>query len=140
MLTMPAHADVAEGLRRLKDAGYRMVTLTNSPPNAGGKSPLESAGLAGHFERQFSIHSAQAYKPVGRVYHMVARELSVPPASCCMVAAHVWDTVGAQAAGFSAALVTRPGNALLPVPGLPQPNFVASDLVGLAGVIGNARV
>ena len=67
---------------------------------------------------------------------MVAQELDVPPGSCCMVAAHVWDTIGAQSAGFSAALITRPGNALLPVPGLPQPNFTAPDLIALAANLG----
>jgi hypothetical protein len=39
MLTMPAHADVKKGLEQLKDAGFRMVTLTNSPPNKGGEDP-----------------------------------------------------------------------------------------------------
>ena len=32
MLTMPAHPDVEAGLTQLKDAGFRMVALTNSPP------------------------------------------------------------------------------------------------------------
>jgi 2-haloacid dehalogenase len=32
MLTMPAHADVPLGLKQLKDAGFRLVTCTNSPP------------------------------------------------------------------------------------------------------------
>src|SRR5215468_1435042 len=41
MLTMPAHADVKKGLEMLKDASFRMVTLTNSPPDKGGKTPLE---------------------------------------------------------------------------------------------------
>jgi hypothetical protein len=27
---------------------------------------------------------------------MVAEELTVPPSAICMVAAHVWDTIGAQ--------------------------------------------
>ena len=49
-----------------------------------------------------------------------------------MIAAHVWDTVGAQRAGYSAALITRPGNAPLPVDGLPQPTLVAADLRQLA--------
>jgi 2-haloacid dehalogenase len=135
MMTMPAHSDVGEGLNQLKRIGYRMVTLTNSPPNPGGKSPLEHAGLAHYFERQFSIQTARAYKPAPIVYHMVAQELDVPPSSCCMVAAHVWDTVGAQSAGFSSALITRPGNALLSIAGLPQPNFVARDLLHLAEVL-----
>jgi 2-haloacid dehalogenase len=49
-----------------------------------------------------------------------------------MVAAHVWDTIGAQGAGFSSALIPRHGNAPLPVRGLPQPAFVAADLRELA--------
>lgn len=132
MMIMPAHPDVVEGLRRLKEAGFRMVTLTNSPPNPNGKNPLGHAGLADFFERQFSIETARAYKPAPLAYHLVAQELDVRPSSCCMVAAHVWDTIGAQSAGFSGALITRPGNALLPVYGLPQPNFVARDLQDLA--------
>ena len=132
MLTMPAHPDVKEGLEQLKGAGFRMVTLTNSPPNPRGKTPLENAGLAGFFERQFSIETARAYKPSQILYHMVAQELDVPSSACCMIACHVWDTIGAQSAGLSAGLITRPGNAPLPVPGLPQPNVVAQDLPALA--------
>jgi 2-haloacid dehalogenase len=131
MLTMPAHPDVTKGLTLLKNKGFRLVTLTNSPPNPGGDSPLEHAGLKEYFERQFSIETCRAYKPSSAVYHFVAQELGVPPSSCMMVAAHVWDTVGAQAAGYSSALITRPGNAPLPVPGLPQPNVVVPDLEAL---------
>jgi 2-haloacid dehalogenase len=132
LLTMPAHPDVDEGLRELKRAGFRLVTLTNSPPDPGGRTPLERAGLAGHFERQFSVEAARAFKPSPLVYRMVAEELGVAPTACCMVAAHVWDTIGAQSVGFSAGLITRPGNAPLPVSGLPQPNVVAPDLPTLA--------
>ncbi len=132
LLTMPTHPDVEEGLRKLKRAGFRLVTLTNSPPNPNGNSPLEHAGLASHFERQFSVDAARAFKPSALVYRMVAEELGVPPSACCMVASHVWDTIGAQSAGFSAALITRPGNAPLAVPGLPQPNVIAPDLPTLA--------
>lgn len=132
MLTMPAHADVKEGLKQLKDAGFRMVTLTNSPSNKGGKTPLENAGLADFFERQFSIETARAYKPAPILYHMVAQELEVRPSACCMIAAHVWDTIGAQSAGLAAGLITRPGNAPLLIPGLPQPNVVSPDLLALA--------
>ena len=132
LLTMPAHPDVEEGLRELKRAGFRLVTLTNSPPNPHGMSPLEHAGLAGHFERQFSVEAARAFKPSPLVYRMVAGELGVAPSDCCMVASHVWDTIGAQGVGFAAGLITRPGNAPLPVSGLPQPDVVAPDLPALA--------
>jgi 2-haloacid dehalogenase len=132
MKTMPAHPDCEEGLTLLKDAGFRMVTLTNSPPTPGGKSPLENAGLDRFFERQFNIEAVRAYKPHPAVYNMVAQSLGVMPADCCMVAAHIWDTVGAQRAGMAGALITRPGNAPLPVPGLPQPDAVGADLPALA--------
>jgi 2-haloacid dehalogenase len=132
LLTMPAHPDVEEGLRELKRAGFRLVTLTNSPPNPHGKSPLEYAGLAGHFERQFSVDAARAFKPSPLAYRLVTEELGVAPGDCCMVASHVWDTIGAQSVGFSAGLITRPGNAPLAVAGLPQPDVAAPDLPTLA--------
>jgi 2-haloacid dehalogenase len=132
LLTMPAHPDVEGGLAELKRAGFRLVTLTNSPPNPRGESPLEHAGLAGYFERQFSVDAARAFKPSPLVYRMVAEQLGVAPPDCCLAAAHVWDTIGAQAVGLSGALITRPGNAPLPVSGLPQPDVVAPDLTTLA--------
>jgi len=131
LLTMPAHPDVPAGLKQLKDAGFRLVTLTNSPPEPQA-SPLKHAGIDGWFEKSFSIDRVRRFKPAPQVYHMVAEELEVPPAAICMVAAHVWDTIGAQSIGCSGALITRPGNAMLPVHGLPQPQAVAADLPDLA--------
>jgi 2-haloacid dehalogenase len=132
MRTMPAHADAEEGLTMLKDAGFRMATLTNSPPTPGQKSPLENAGLDRFFERQFNVETVKAYKPSPVVYHMVARELEVPVSACCMVATHVWDTIGAQSVGMGGGLITRPGNAPLVVPGVPQPQAIGTDLPDLA--------
>jgi 2-haloacid dehalogenase len=132
MLTMPAHPDVEPGLIRLRDAGFRLVTLTNSPSNPGGRSPLEHAGLAPYFERRFTVETVRAYKPAAHAYHLVAQSLGVPPSACCMVACHVWDCMGAQSAGYTAGLITRPGNAPLPVASLPRPDVVAPDLPGLA--------
>jgi 2-haloacid dehalogenase len=128
MLTMPAHPDVGDGLTALRDKGFRLVTLTNSPPNPAGPSPLEHAGLAHFFEQTLSVEACRAFKPAPTVYRYVCEQLAVNPADCMMVAAHVWDTIGAQSAGFSGALITRPGNALLPIPDLPQPAIVANDL------------
>jgi 2-haloacid dehalogenase len=60
MLNMPAHPDVRDGLSLLKDAGFRLVTLTNSPPHPDG-SPLERAGIAHFFERQFSVDAVRQF-------------------------------------------------------------------------------
>jgi 2-haloacid dehalogenase len=132
MKSMPAHPDAAEGLKMLEAAGFRLFTLTNSPPTPGAKTPLQNAGLGEFIERQFNIESARAYKPAPIVYHMVAQELEVQPAACCLIATHVWDTIGAQSAGLASGLITRPGNAALPISGLPQPNAIGKDLPDLA--------
>jgi 2-haloacid dehalogenase len=136
MLTMPPHPDVADGLIALRDRGLRLVTLTNSPPNPDGPTPLEHAGLAQFFEQQFTVDSCRAFKPAPTAYRYVCEQLGVAPAECMMVAAHVWDTVGAQAVGFSGALITRPGNVPLPVADLPQPTIVVDDLGELARQLG----
>jgi 2-haloalkanoic acid dehalogenase type II len=74
MKTMPAHPDVAEGLGKLKDAGFRLISLTNSPNHPEGESPLDRAGLGQFIERQFSIETALSYKPAPQVYHMVSQD------------------------------------------------------------------
>ncbi|WP_245334060.1 haloacid dehalogenase type II [Bradyrhizobium guangdongense] len=131
MLTMPAHPDVLAGLKQLKDAGFRLVSFTNSPPDQKA-SPLKHAGLSEWFERSFSVDRVRRFKPAAQGYHLVAEELNVAPSSLCMVAAHVWDTIGAQSVGYSGALITRSGNAPLLVDQLPQPQIVAPDLPGVA--------
>ncbi len=132
MRRLPAHPDSAAGLTQLRDNGFRLVTLTNSPRDPAVSTPLDNAGLSELFERQFSVDACQAFKPAPSVYRHVCQELDVAPADCMMVASHVWDLLGAQNVGFSTALITRPGNALLPVDALPQPDVVAHDLRELA--------
>lgn len=132
MATMPAHPDAADGLSQLREAGYRLVTLTNSPHLSGRPTPLQNAGLQHYFERQFTVDEHQVFKPAAALYGRTAHELGVHASECLMVAAHAWDTIGAQAAGYSGALITRPGNAQLRARGIPQPNYVATDLIDLA--------
>jgi 2-haloacid dehalogenase len=132
LLTMPAHPDATDGLAILRDNGFRLATLTNSPPNPDGPTTLQHSGLAEFFEQQLSVDACHAFKPAPVVYRYACETLGVAPADCMMVAAHAWDTLGAQNVGFSAALITRPGNPVLPVDGLPQPDLVVSDVRQLA--------
>jgi 2-haloacid dehalogenase len=48
------------------------------------------------------------------------------PSQLCLVACHTWDTLGAVAAGWVAALIKRVGNDVLGVG--PQPQIVGDDL------------
>ncbi|ORA14636.1 haloacid dehalogenase type II [Mycobacterium arosiense] len=132
LLAMPAHPDAAEGLAALRDNGFRLATLSNSPPNPDGPTALQSSGLAGFFEHQLSVDARSVFKPSPAVYRYACETIGVPPADCMMVAAHVWDTIGAQSVGFSGALITRRGNAPLPVDGPPRPHIVVRDVRELA--------
>ena len=132
--SMPALPDVAAALQALHAAGFRLVTLTNSAPGPS-PTPLERAGIDGYFERSFSVHAVRRFKPAPETYAFVAGELGVQCADLCMVACHLWDTIGAQAAGCSAALIRRPGNATLPVEGVPTPDIVADGIEPLAQAI-----
>lgn len=130
MNTMPAHPDALPALTVLQDAGFRLVTLSNSPSGAS-PSALERAGLAKFFERSFSVEAVRKFKPAAETYQMVARDLNVEMSGMLLVACHLWDTAGAQAAGCLGALLTRPHNALLPDAGVPEPDLIASDLAML---------
>ncbi|OBG79325.1 MULTISPECIES: haloacid dehalogenase type II [unclassified Mycobacterium] len=132
LLTMPAHPDVADGLRLLRDNGFRLITLTNSPPNPDGPTALQHSGLGEFFEHQLSVDACRAFKPAPVVYRYVCDTLGVAPGECMMVAAHVWDVLGAQHVGYSSALITRPGNPPLSVDGLAQPSLVVGDIRELA--------
>jgi 2-haloacid dehalogenase len=133
ILSMRMFPDVPDGLRMLKDAGFRLVTLTNSPPGPqGSEFQLSQAGIADLFEQHLNTASVRSYKVAPSAYHMVAEQMDVPTNACCMVTAHHWDALGAQFVGYASALMHRPGQASLPMRGLPQPLAVAEDLPGVA--------
>jgi 2-haloacid dehalogenase len=132
MRSLPAHPDVRDGLRRLKDAGFRTVTLTNSAP-AAVQQQLSSAGLIDLFERVFSVDAVRRFKPAPEPYRFVAKELGVSTGALRMVAAHAWDVVGAIRAGCAAAFVARPGKVLYPL--APMPDIVGPDLRAVADQI-----
>jgi 2-haloacid dehalogenase len=126
---LPAHADVRAGLDRLADAGFRLFTLTNSPPHVV-KAQLENSGLAEYFEGSFSVDAVKRFKPDAEVYRMTARELGVAAEQVRVVAAHDWDVAGALVAGCAAAFIARPGKVLNPL--MPIPDIVGIDLIEVA--------
>src|SRR5215469_8089389 len=127
--TMPPHAEVPEALRKLRNAGFRLFTLTDNLLEVQTRQ-LEHGGIADLFERRFSADGAKHHKPSRQAYAYVERELGVQPSQLCLIACHTWDTLGAVAAGWEAALIRRPGNDVLGVG--PQPRIIGDDLNGVA--------
>jgi len=127
--SLPPHPDVIPGLEKLKSAGFRIFTLTNSPPRVV-EAQLQNAGLIDLFEKSFSVDAIQKFKPDAEVYKMTAQELGVPIEQIRLVAAHDWDVAGALLAGCTAAFIARPGHVLNP--SMPAPDIVGNDLIEVA--------
>jgi 2-haloacid dehalogenase len=127
--TMPPYAEVPAALRKLREAGFRLFTLTDNLLEVQTRQ-LEHGGIADLFERRFSADGVKHHKPSREAYAYVGQELGVQPEKLLLIACHTWDTLGAVAAGWQAALIKRVGNDLLGVG--PQPQFVGKDLNDVA--------
>jgi 2-haloacid dehalogenase len=128
--SMPPHPEVPSALRRLRDHGFRLFTLTDNTLEISGRQ-LEQGGIIDLFERRFSVdESVKRHKPAQEAYHFVAKELATDPGDICLIACHVWDTIGALAAGWQAALILREDNAPLSVG--PQPTYLGDNLDEIA--------
>jgi 2-haloacid dehalogenase len=127
--TMPPHREVPGALRKLREAGFRLFTLTDNLLEVQTRQ-LQHGGIVDLFERRFSADGVKHHKPSRQAYAYVERELGVEPSALCLIACHTWDTLGAVAAGWDAALIRRAGNDVLGVG--PQPRIVGDDLNDVA--------
>jgi 2-haloacid dehalogenase len=123
--TMPPHPEVPAALRKLRAAGFRLFTLTDNLLEVQTRQ-LEHGGIVDLFERRFSADAVKHHKPSREAYAYVEKELAAEPSQLCLIACHTWDTLGAVAAGWQAALIKRVGNDVLDVG--PQPQIVGNDL------------
>jgi len=129
MRTLPPHPDVLPAFEKLHAAGYRMASLTNSPPVVA-QAQLENAGLAKFLEKIISVDEVESLKPAAKVYHHGARTMGVAPEQARLIAAHSWDVAGAMSAGCKAAFIARPGMVLNPL--FERPDIVEPDLLKVA--------
>jgi 2-haloacid dehalogenase len=127
--TMPPYPEVPAALRKLRDAGFRLFTLTDNLLEVQTRQ-LETGGIVDLFERRFSADGVKHHKPSRQAYGHIENELGVEPSRFCLIACHTWDTLGAVAAGWQAALIKRVGNDVLGVG--PQPQIVGDDLNDVA--------
>jgi 2-haloacid dehalogenase len=127
---MPAHPEVPSALDRLRAHGFRLFTLTDNMLEVQTRQ-LEHAGIVDRFEQRFSVdQGVRRHKPAPEAYAHVSQTLSTAPSQMLLIACHTWDTLGAVAAGWQAALIKRPGNETLAVGG--QPQFIGQDLNDVA--------
>src|SRR5580692_9986801 len=128
--TMPPHPEVPAALRKLRNAGFRLFTLTDNLLEVQTRQ-LVHGGIVDLFERRFSADGVKHHKPSRQAYAYVEEELGVEPSQLCLIACHTWDTLGAVVAGWEAELIKRAGNNVLGVG--PQPQIAGDDLNDVAG-------
>jgi 2-haloacid dehalogenase len=131
--TMPPYPEVPGALKRLKDAGFHLYTLTDNTAEISGRQ-LTHGGIVELFDRRFSVDdTAKSHKPSRQAYEEVTNALGASPSAMCLVACHTWDTMGAQAAGWHAGLIKRPDNDVLDTAARPQ--YLGMDLGTIADQI-----
>lgn len=123
--TLPAHRDVVGGLSILRDAGFRLATLTNSDTKTQ-EQQLTNAGIATFFEAQISVDAVGQFKPALATYRYAASHLGIDASEMTMIACHPWDLLGARAAGCRTVFLQRPGNS--------QPDFASDEIQEISEV------
>ena len=90
--TMPPHPEVPGALRKLRDAGFRLFTLTDNLLEVQTRQ-LTHGGIVDLFERRFSADGVKHHKPSRQAYGYVEKELGVEPSQLFLIACHTWDTL-----------------------------------------------
>ncbi|MDA8744535.1 haloacid dehalogenase type II [Rubripirellula amarantea] len=130
--SLPAHPDVLEGLKALKESGYTLVSLTNSSA-VGVATQFKNARLTEMFVERYSVDTVEKFKPHPDTYQMVLDDLGIEPSEAIMVAAHAWDLAGADAVGLQTAFIRRPGKTEYPIAA--KPDYVVADLMELVDTL-----
>lgn len=102
------HPDVPDGVRALRRAGLRLVTLTNGATSVAERL-FSDAGIRGEFEQLLSVEDAGTWKPGRAAYAYAADACGTQLGDMLLVAVHPWDIDGAARAGMSTAWVNRGG-------------------------------
>lgn len=131
-VALTVHPDVPAGIRALRMAGLRLVTLSNGAATVA-EQLLGSAGLRSEFDHLLSVEDAGVWKPAPGAYQHAARVCDTALADMVLVAVHPWDIDGAARAGMGTVWLNRTG---LPYPRhFTPPVHTIGSLEELAGVL-----
>lgn len=98
--------DAADGLRRLRQAGVRVITIANFSPTMI-RANAESAGLTPLFDALVSTDANHTYKPDPRAYQLGVDRLKLEKRDIVFAAFGGWDAAGAKSFGYATVWVNR---------------------------------
>ena len=125
--SLSPHPEVDSAMAALAEAGFKLVTLTNSS-SMGVEQQMKNSDLQKHLTDRLSVESVGYFKPHPHVYRWAARQMNVDVSECMLIAAHGWDIAGALWAGMRGAFLARPGHQLYPLAPEPEINEVDMKL------------
>ena len=104
--TLAPYPEVAETLKRLKEAGLRTAILSNGEPSMLTDA-VEAAGLSPLLDEVFSVETVGIFKPHPSVYQMVIDAFGLEPRQILFQSANGWDIAGAASFGFTTVWINR---------------------------------
>ncbi|OIR08057.1 (S)-2-haloacid dehalogenase 4A [mine drainage metagenome] len=117
--TLPAFPEVAETLRRLKEAGFVTAILSNGSP-AMLEAAVRGAGLQSLFDAVLSADAVQVFKTHPRVYDYALQRLGVRADQISFQSSNAWDAFAASAYGMRVVWCNRYGQRRERLPGAPD--------------------
>jgi len=123
---LPAYAEVADCLKTLASAGFRLYAFSNGTVDMV-KAVLQHAGIDGFFTEIVSVDGLQTFKPDPTVYQHVVNIARVEAGNCWLVSSNGFDVIGAVSAGMKAAWLQR-SPAVVFDPWEIEPDLVIRDL------------
>lgn len=129
--------DAGDGLRRLREAGVRVITITNFSP-AMMRANADRAGLTPLFDALLSTDRNRTYKPDPRAYQLGVNALGLAKDDIIFVASAGWDAAGAKSFGYPTVWVNRSGQPLEEL-GV-RPDRIVRDISGLLDFVSDASL
>ena len=105
-LNLKPWPDAADGLRKLKVAGVRIITISVFSERML-RANAEHAGIADLFDELLSTEVNQTYKPDPRAYALGMEHLHLKKDEIAFAAFGAWDAYGAKSFGYPTFWVNR---------------------------------
>ena len=122
--------DVVAALQQLRDAGLKLVILSN-----GDRDMLEAAKphIGFPFDHVISVQEAGYFKPHWKTYATATEIIGEERSSCLFVANHAFDCIGAKSFGMRTAFIDRRKRPFGETPH--QPDIIVADFAELAATM-----
>ena len=132
-LSLKPWPDVVTALKKLRAAGFRIITIANFSPMML-RANADNAGIADLFNELVSTDENDTFKPDPNAYELGLKHLGLRKDEIVFAAFGGWDAYGAKRFGYPTVWVNRFG---LPVEKLgTTPDRTSTDMNGLLDFMG----